>query len=126
MKCQYCQTREASHENFDDYGNYHVCCFCHVARGFPVDPNHLNCLKAQRRIADQSWKGIEPEAYRPQGDPCTPNETARIKRALDLFDEHKERYFSGHELDHIQRTAVINLLFRMQEREHAFYEIKVN
>lgn len=124
MKCSYCD-RDAAHRQIDQYGEFPLCCFCHVKRGFPPHPDHLNCLKAERRIADGSWKGIEPEHLRPKPPAPTPNEVARIKRALDLFDEYKDAVIGGHEFTHIQRSAIINMLFRMQEAEHAFYGIKV-
>jgi len=55
----------------------------------------------------------------------TPEESARIQRAIDVWEEWKDVVVKGSEFTKIQESIILNMLFRMQEAEHAHFCIDI-
>jgi hypothetical protein len=69
-------------------------------------------------MSNEDW--IVDEAYR-----ATPEENARLDRAQAVWEKWKDATITGHEFTKLQESVILNMLFRMQEAEHAHFGIKI-
>lgn len=56
---------------------------------------------------------------------ASPEENARIERAIAVWKKYKDATVAGHEFTKLQESVILNMLFRMQEAEHAHFEIEI-